>query len=179
MKIYVFMILSIILLVGIVSANNKIPLDVNLEKEMLVPVLEGDIIEFYLGDARHIINIEKVLPESMDLDIFLFVDEEQKVSYVTVKENRTIKLDLDKDGEGDLFLGFGGHYGDKTLLFIYNPNSKGSLTEITGNVVKKTNSINVGEENNNKWYYLVGLLVLIVLLIGTLIYINIKKKRPY
>ncbi|MBI2498625.1 hypothetical protein HYV88_00110 [Candidatus Woesearchaeota archaeon] len=179
MKIYAFMVLSIILLVGFVSANNKLSLDVNLEKEMLVPVLEDDMIEFYLGDARHIINIEKVMPESMDLDVFLFVDEEQKTSYVTVKENRTIRLDLDKDGVGDLFLGYGGHYNDKTLLLIYNPNAEGSLTEITGNVVKKTNNISIGEENNNKWYYIVGILALVVVLIGTLIYINIKKKRPY
>ncbi|MEK6952900.1 MAG: hypothetical protein AABX29_07850 [Nanoarchaeota archaeon] len=179
MKIYEFVLLFIILLVGLVSANNKISLDVNLEKEMLVPVLEDDMIEFYLGDARHIINIEKVMLRSMDLDVFLFVDGEQKTSYVSVKENRTIKIDIDKDGEGDLFLGYGGHYGNKTLLFVYNPNSEGSLTEITGGVIKKTNNINIGEENNNKPYYIVGILLLIVLLISTLIYINIKKKRGY
>lgn len=174
MKIYYFVILSIILLVGFVSANSKIKLDVNLEKEMLVPVLEDDMIEFYLNDARHIINIEKVMPESMELDVFLFVDEEQKTNYVTVKKGRTIKIDFNKDGKGELYLGYGGHYGNKTLLFIYNPNSSGTLTEITGNVIKENGT---NEEKSNKWHYMGAILVLIIVLISILVYINTRRRR--
>ena len=171
MKRYLILVF-VILLASSVLANTKIKLDINLEKQMLVPVLENDMIEFYLNNSRHIINIEKVMPESMDLDVFLFVDEKQKISYITVANGKSMKIDIDKSGEGELYLGYGGHYGNKTLLFVYNPNAEGKLTEITGGVIKENF---VASEGNNKWYYVGAILVLILALISILVYINTRK----
>lgn len=171
MKRYLILVF-VILLASSVLANNKIKLDINLEKQMLLPLSENDMIEFYLNNSRHVINIEKIRPESMDLDIFLFVDENQKTSYITVEKGKSMKIDINKDSKEELYLGYGGHYGNKTLLFVYNPNAEGKLTEITGGVIKENP---VALEGSNKWYYVGAILVLILALISILVYINTRK----
>lgn len=139
-----------------------------------MPVLEGDMIEFYLNNSRHVINVEKVMPESLDLDIFLFVDEDQRVSYLTASKGKTIKIDVNKDGKSELYLGYAGHFSNKSLIFFYTPDSENTLSDITGNVIAENQKT---EEKSYKLYYLGGILILVIVLISILLYINTRKKE--
>ncbi len=169
-----FVLMFMLLLVSLVFANNKIKVDVSLEEKILVPVAEKDFVEFYLNNSRHIIKIDKVLNNSLDVAVFLFVDQGQRVSYATLSKGNILKVDLNKDGKGELFLGYGGHFGNKTLLLMYNPNLNSTINGITGSVI---NEKTTPDEKNNNVYYIVSIIAVIIILISILAYINFRKKE--
>ncbi|MEK6934253.1 MAG: hypothetical protein AABW46_00060 [Nanoarchaeota archaeon] len=172
MKLYLVL-MFVLLLVGSVLAGEKIYLNVDLEEIVLVPVSEKDMIEFYLGDHRHGIIIDKENENSLDLDIFLFLDGKQTVSYVSVFNDSIAKIDINKDGKGDLYLGYSGHYANKSLLLVKNPKSERILGDITGSVVADDVE---NEDNGSNLYIISVILGVIIILVCVLIYINIKNK---
>lgn len=156
----------ILLTVSLVFAGtiNQIDLD---EKITHIAITEGDAIEFNLFEGRHVIGIDKIHKKGVDLDVFLFVDGEQRISYITVGEERTLKLDLDKDGKGDLFVGFEQFLIDEgAILKFYLPGEETNNNQATGLAIKEDNNSKEGDLMN--WYFGIVILVLTILLIVTI-----------
>ena len=70
-------------------------------------IIELDVkegVQLDIMNERHIINVDKITEKGADLDLFLFVDTEQKINYVSVTNKMISKLDFDKDGRGEIYI---------------------------------------------------------------------------
>ncbi|MFH1593054.1 MAG: hypothetical protein ABIB47_06845 [Candidatus Woesearchaeota archaeon] len=174
--------LLLLLLTTIVVAGEirKIDLEKDLgdKNGLILEVTSGDAIEFDMFDGRHIVTIDKIHQKGVDLDVFLFANrgEDQKVSYMTVSPKRTVKLDFDKDGIGDLYIGFKEFLSEDTAKIIfYNPNIEtiqedNNMEEITGEIIART------PKASNYIHLFFGLTILVLILLVVFFSISEKKK---
>jgi len=163
----------VFLLVSLVSAGEIRQIDIEndfVDKNgLIITVKEQEGIEFNMFDGRHILTIDKIHRKGVDVNAFLFVDGDQKTTYITLSSKRTLKLDLNRDGIGDLFVGFKEFLSEdqaKLVLFYPGQENKGEeISEITGEVVASTPK----DINYITWYFGITLAILILALISVLI----------
>jgi len=133
----------------------------------------GDGIRFYYAGGEHVITLDKVHAKGADLNIFLYVDKDQKTTYATAGLKRSIKLDLDRDGVGDFFISFDGYLIEGgAKLSIFNPVEEiKAIDDISGRVV-----VEFPEKNGNlNWFFGVVTGILVFTLLTALI-LNKKRK---
>jgi len=148
-------------------------------------VKEG--VEFNLMEGRHIINVNKIHKDGADLDIFNFVDGDQKISYTTINRIRSLKQDLDRDGRGEIYVSlnkffkYSGPNGKRldgvSLDFFYplDEDFDGVLgpNQITGNVV---GDVNLSEDSGGFGRFLLYTIGILAVLIVLVFVLNKKKK---
>jgi len=115
---YLF-IFSLFIALALVNAGEIKKIDLEGKETVIVTTKVKDAVEFYMFTGRHIVTVDEITKKGIDLDIFLFVNEEQKLTYVTVNKEHTVKLDFDKDNKGDLYIAYGGYVNDKTAKLIF------------------------------------------------------------
>lgn len=136
-KLAVYLILILVSL-SCVLAGTTYKLDLTKEDSLLFGLAEKDRIEFGLNEGLHTIILDKVGQDKADLSVFLFIDKGEKQSpfFITITPKKTLKLDLDKDGTPDLFVGLYKTFGNKAELIFKKPMDL-SNTELTGQVIKE------------------------------------------
>ena len=178
MKKLIFL-LMLLISISLTNAGEIRKIDLENNNRLAIDLLVKEGIEFTMLDNRHIITIDKITNKGVDLDVFLFIDEDQKVSYITVNKNSTLKLDLDKDGKGDLYVGFDKFLSnDGARLIFFRPidqvdalqNNTNNLKEAP--VIIKDKSV---KYNFLTWYLPLVLIILIIILSFLLIYSKRKK----
>ncbi len=154
--VYLFLIL---ICLSYVFAGTTYRLDLSKEGTLFFGLEEKDRIEFELYDGIHTIILDEVKEDKINLDVFLFIDRKEKQTpfYTTLNKKRTLRLDFDKDGNPDLFVGLAKIFENKAELIFKKPIS---ITEdqITGQTI--------GELSKSKNYtgfisVLIGLIVIL------------------
>ncbi len=169
----------LILLINIVSSMGEIKhIDINRGQTINVDLKVKDGVEFNLMNDRHIINVNKITPKGADLDVFNFVDGDQKISYITVNKRQLLKLDFDKDGRGELYVKFNKFLPNGVSLDFYYPAEEDfPSSEVTGDTVKEINPVKNQIDYLRFSLVLVGVLVVILLIILGVNLNKIKKVK--
>lgn len=165
------LVLLLLMTIAIAGEIRKIDIEEELGNKdtLFIDIKTGEGLEFDMFEGRHVISVDKMHEKGVDFDIFLFVnkDEDQKVSYMTVSPKRTIKLDFDKDGVGDIYIGFKEFLSEnRATIIFYNPLAEIAgdgrrLEGITGETIAKT-------PGNSKYIHLFfGTTIVILLLLTT------------
>ncbi len=160
-KFLIFIIL--ILSLNIVSAGmgRTIPLDFNLRDNYIVPMYISDRVAFNLKGSEHTIILDKINIETIELDVFLFLETKHAPFYTFISPKQSSKVDFERDGEKDL------------LIKLISFDEKKAIIEFT--------NLNVKEEKNSLEflfsfiYWIIGVIILIIILF--LIYFKIRKNR--
>lgn len=161
-----YLLIGLLLSLILVSAGEVVPIELKLDDPLTVDLEVSSGVEFNMFDGRHIVNLDKITKKGADLDVFLFVNrgQEQSVSYMTVTPKTTLKLDLDKDGIGDIYVGFSGFIDNGAKLIFYHPSDKEDkgLDDTTGAVTVD------GIEDNPRGngVFLVSGIIVILLFLG-------------
>ena len=136
-KIAVYLFLALVCL-NFVLAGTTYKLDISKENNLLIELEEKDRVEFELKDGTHTIIADKVREGKVGLDIFLFIDKqkEQTSFFITIDSKRTLRLDFDKDGNPDLFVGLSKTFGNKAELILQKPVDV-SDNQITGQTISE------------------------------------------
>mgnify|MGYP001611644528 CR=1 FL=1 len=189
--IFVFFLVALSFSVSALGEIKK--LEVNKGETVTVDLKVKDGVELNLMGDRHIITVNKIHYKGADLDIFNFVDTEQKTMYITVNKKQSVKLDLDRDGKGEIYIKLNKFYKydgpneerlDGVSLDFYYPADEefppGQLDQVTGDVVE---NIGNNEENSEPKLgvgsiaLLIGFFVfVIVLIIAIGVYLGKKDK---
>lgn len=173
--------LIIVLMAFSVHALGEIKkVDIEKGETVTVDLKVKEGVELNLLDGRHIININKIHKDGADLDIWVFVDGDQRISYVTVNRKQSLKLDLDKDGKGELYVSlnkffkydtpYGGRADGVLLDFYYPADEDFESNLITGAVVSE------GETIKSVWNTLF-VLILLLLILAVLILVITKRLK--
>ena len=167
MKKTIYALLLLIILVNLVLGEGEIrKIDIEGVDVMTVDLREGSGVEFSAADGRHIIVTEKIHKDVVDLDVFLFVDGNQKVSYITVSPKRTLKLDLDQDGTGDLYVGFNKVLDSNSArITLFKPTSDITLPRNKEEQDVLTSGITGSPPEENSYVHWLFLSITIVLLL--------------
>lgn len=170
----------IIIFIFSVNAGEITKLDLIKGETKTVELKLKNSVELNMLDGRHIININKITDKGADLDVFVFVDDDQSISYVTVLKGSTIKLDFNKDGRGEVYISLNKFLDNGVALDFYYPKDedfqKDKVDEtngVTGEAVLDNEKIN---GNPNLWIFglIIGIIVIILIIAG--IFLNKKKK---
>ena len=168
-----FFLLSFILLA---SARGELK-QVEFERGEIVTVDLGtkEGIEFNLNGGRHIVNVDKITNKGPELDVFLFVDGAQQINYVTINREQILKLDLNKDGRGEIYVKLKSLFKDDTdesgekdmvtLDFFYPSEEDFDKNQITGAFVQ--NDVVVDEKSSSK--SVVSVILLLAILLGVIL----------
>ena len=132
-------------------------------------------IEFNLNGGRHIVNVDKITDKGPELDVFLFVDGDQQINYVTINKEQILKLDLDKDGRGEIYVRLKSLFNDNTddsgekdmvtLDFFYPSEEDFDNNQITGAFVQ--NDVIVNKNGSSK--SVISIILLLVILLGVIL----------
>ncbi len=163
-----------LLLVFSASAGEIKELNISKGETQTIDFKVKDGVEIDMLGGRHIININKIQKDGADLDVWTFVDGDQKTMYVTVNRKQLVKLDFDRDGRGEIYISLNKFYKyDDTdgkradgvsLDFFYPSDDDFDTNQITGDVVADV------EEQGSNWFGGIGLLI--VLIIGVIVVVT-------
>lgn len=132
MKIYLYFLVFLMFLTSVFAIGNTLVVD--LTKVALNSVTLGvkDRMSFNLLGGEHTIIIDKIHDKGVDLDIFPFVDKKEPVSYITLKYDRHIKVDLDRDNSDDLNIRLLNINGDEVTIMVENLNFDPDSVPVNG-----------------------------------------------
>lgn len=154
--VYLFLVL---ICLSYVFAGTSYKLDFSEEDTLLFGLEEKDRIEFELNEGTHTIILDKVKEDKIDLDVFLFIDRKEKQTpfYVTINNKKTLRLDLDKDGNSDLLIGLAKTFGNKAELIFKKP------TDVVDNQITGQTISNIPKSKNYTGFIgvLIGLIVIL------------------
>lgn len=171
----------IVLLVPLATALGEIKqLDIEKGDTITVDFKVKEGVQLNLLGKRNIININKIHKDGVDLDIFVDVDGEQVINYLTVNKKQSVKLDVDRDGRGEMYIDLNKffNYDDPdgkrsdgvSLDFFYPTEEDFGSNSVTGNVVK-----NSEVSYNSKAF--IRFVIFIVALFAVLIALTMFLKR--
>jgi len=179
MKSFIYLLTCLIILVS-VQAGEIRKIDFEGENSLIVNIPFQDGVEFDMFNGRHVITIDKITPKGVDLNVFLFVEGNQSIYYVTVKKERSIKLDFDRDGKGEIYIKLNEVREGKiaSLLFLTAAAPENELphrenegiSDVTGSIVNSPYSTAI----NKLFGFIIGVLVLAFIII---LIINRAKKQ--
>ena len=108
MKKSISLFLIFLFLINAVYAGETYNLDFKKTNSYLVGLAEGDRVEFELKDVLNTIVIKEVNPGNLDIAIFIDISDKNtslKIPlYSKIDQKRYVKLDLEKDGETDVYI---------------------------------------------------------------------------
>ena len=108
MKKSISLFLIFLFLINAVYAGETYNLDFKKTNSYLVGLAEGDRVEFELKDVLNTVVIKEVNPGNLDIAIFIDISDKNtslKIPlYSKIDQKRYVKLDLEKDGETDVYI---------------------------------------------------------------------------
>ena len=175
-NLYILFVVTLFAFVFSVGAIGEIrKIDIQKGQTVILDLGLKEGIELDLYDGRHILNVNKITDKGADLDVFLFVDEDQKISYVTVSKKQNLKLDFDKDGKGEIYVSFNKFLENQrvSLIVYYSKDEDFESNEITGEVIAEKDS----STNLLSISVIIASFIVIILVIFMIVYTKKKKKR--
>jgi len=173
--------LIFLLCLNLINAGEIKKIDLENSNRLTIDISVKDGIEFSILGNRHVITIDKITKKGVDLEIFLFIDNDQQVSYITIINNSTLKLDLNEDGKGDLYVGFDRFLSSNSArLIFFRPINQADILQNNDNELKEPPEVMNGKlikYNFLTWYLPVVLIILIIILSFILIYSKQKEKN--
>jgi len=156
----VLFLIALLLMFSAVEAGRSIPLDFNQKDSYTIPMILGDRVSFNLkGD--HTIILDKINKESVELDVFLFLETKHNPYYVFIDKQHSSKIDFERDGNKDLLIRLISFDDEKAIIEFTNLNP-GQDKEIKIEIM-------------NYLYWIIAGVIFIILLI--ILYFKAKKSQ--
>src|SRR3989344_7051632 len=150
--------IAFLLIICVVDAGRAIPLDFNQKNSYTITMLLGDRVSFNLkGD--HTIILDKINKESVELDVFLFLETKHNPYYIFIDKRYSSKIDFERDGKKDLLVRLISFDEQKAIIEFTNLNP-GQNKEIKLEIM-------------NYLYWIIAGIIFVILLI--IIYFKAKK----
>lgn len=119
------MFLVLLFLLNIASAGETYSLDFTKTNSYVVGLKEGDRVEFNLKDSLNTVLIKEIKLDGVNIAIFTNIEDEDaslKVPlYSKLTKVKYVKLDLEKDGEPDVFVMYKGSNSTAVSLLFQLP----------------------------------------------------------
>jgi len=156
----VLFLIALLLMFSAVEAGRSIPLDFNQKDSYTIPMILGDRVSFNLkGD--HTIILDKINKESVELDVFLFLETKHNPYYVFMDMNHSSKVDFERDGKKDLLIRLIS-FDDKKAIIEFTNLNPGQNKEIKLNIM-------------DYLYWIIAGVIFVILLI--FVYFRAKKSQ--
>ena len=163
----------VLLLSSVVQSGEIMQIDFLVSDRLVLDVPVRDGFSFDLYDGRHVVVVDRITESGADLDIFMFAGEEdQAVQYATAKKDTTVKLDPNRDGEGDVYIkliSIKGNHNDIARLVLFTQNAIEEQPMTGGEV-----AIQLEEKNFTPALVFISIIGILVLL---LLFFSFRKKE--
>src|SRR3989344_2415663 len=89
-----------------VFAAEKYTLDFTKQSAYEIGLAEGDAVEFFFNEARHIVQVKTIdfNQTSVELVSFLWADEKKTPYYNVIGNGKILKLDFEVDDVADIYV---------------------------------------------------------------------------
>jgi hypothetical protein len=163
MKKSISLFLIFIFLINVVYAGETYYLDFKKTNSYVIGLVEGDRVEFELNDILNTVLIKKINPGSTDIAIFTNIEDKDislKIPlYSKIDQNKYVKLDLEKDGEPDLYVVYKNSNSTAASILFQLPASPNDNLEVF-----PKSQFSQGNILRNLLYLFLALLVVFVVL---------------
>jgi len=125
-----FSILVLMLLVTTsVFAAERYTLDFNKQSAYEIGLAEGDAVEFFFNEARHIVQVKTIdfNQSTVELVSFLWVDEKKTPYYNIIGNGKVLKLDFEVDDVADVYVNLNKMNEDSVSLIFIKVNDAQSV----------------------------------------------------
>jgi len=155
-KFLIFIILLLSLSIVNAGMGKTIPLDFELRDSYVVPMNLYDRVSFNLKGSEHTIILDKINKETIELDVFLFLEIKHAPFYVFIDKEHSSKIDFERDGKKDL------------LVKLISFDNEKAIIEFTNLSIEEKD-----EFSFNYFYWIIGIMILIIGIF--LIYFKFRK----
>ena len=162
-KILFSILVLILLVITSVFAAERYTLDFSKQSAYEVGLTQGDAVEFFFNEDRHIIQVKSIdfNQTSVELVSFLWVDEKRTPYYNIIGNGKVLKLDFEIDDVADVYVSVNKIEDNTVSLFFINVNDADSVdVGDFGDFIKHNRVFDV---------FVVAFFVIIVLIIFVLI----------
>ncbi len=169
-KLISFVFLFVTLSAFLVEAGDVLRIDFSKQNQYIIGLKVGDMAEFYLNGERNAIIADKIKPYSADVTVFVALNTGNHPQYVTLSNERSLKLDIERDDVDDLYISWYKSDENYAYLLLKRP----EITTLTGNIVGN-DEIKRNKREYDK-YLILGFCIFITITIILLIFKYKKKK---
>ncbi len=125
MKKSLILFLTFLFLISMVYAGETYDLDFKKTNSYVVGLVEGDRVEFELKDVLNTVLIKEIKLGSVDIAIFTDINDKNtslKIPlYSKIDQKKYVKLDLEKDGEPDVYVIYKGSNSTAASILFQLP----------------------------------------------------------